>query len=530
MDNMKLMKNIKFNAMKKFKIYSVVLFVSLFMTISCDNGFDEINTSDVRVNELDPVYLFNNAVVNCSPTVNSLTLEMAMVQQIVSPNGGVLAGGNFNQNNPSLVPGNWDAIYPNVINHLADVKNVTINSPNHSNLYHMARIMNCYAAMVATDSYGDVPYFEAGQGFLEGIVTPVYDPQKDIYTDILRELDEAGSGLSSSNRIESGDALFNGDITKWKRFSYSLMLRAAMRVSNQESAMAQTYITRAITGGLIQSNDDNVKLVHDFNFFNPIGENLNAQEGSNYYMTGEFVDYLYNNNDPRLASIAVRYIGSTSGTDQNNAISGDNPSIIISTDPADQIGLPMGNDNGTANTLAGTLGLASFYDFTQVDRTRMTGIDAPVFLVTYAQTQLLLAEAVIRGYTSGDATALYSEGIEAHMQQLAEYGDDVAISQTDIDNYISANPLGVNELEDINTQYWVASFLNGPEAWANFRRSGYPSLVPNPYPTQDISGDFINRLPYPDAELSANPSNLSEALSRQGFSTNTLDGLVWWAR
>ena len=513
--------------MKNFKLYITLLFIGVFITTGCDKGFDEINTSSVRVNELEPIYLFNNALQASAPTVNSLSLELAFVQQIVSPNGGVLAGGNFNQVNPGLITGNWDTYYTTVLKHLTDVINTTQDDPERSNLYNMARILKAHGAMIVTDTYGDVPYSEAGKGFLEGIVTPVYDSQSSIYADILNELDEAGSALSASNTIETGDALYNGDIIKWKRFCYSLMLRAALRVSEQESSTAQTYITKAVAGGLMQSNADNAILRHDFNFANPVSLNLNAQEASNYYMTGEFVDYLYDNNDPRLASIAVRYIGATSGTDQNGSIDGTN-SIVASTDPDDQIGLPMGNDNGTAATLAGTLGLASFYDFTQVDRTRMTATDAPNFLVTYAQTQLLLAEAVVRGFTTGTAATLYSSGIEAHMQQLAEYGADVAIDQADIDTYILANPLGANQLEDINTQYWVASFLNGPEAWANFRRSGYPALQPNPYPTQDITTDFANRLPYPDAELSANPSNLQSALSSQGFS-NTMDGKVWWA-
>ena len=524
------MKKIKFNKMKNLKLYiKTLMFMGLFITIGCDKGFDEINTSTVRVNELEPIYLFNNALQASGPTVNSLPLELAFVQQVVSPNGGVLAGGNFNQVNPGLITGNWDTFYATILKHLIDVINITQDDPERSNLYHMARILKAYCSMVVTDSYGDVPYFEAGKGFLEGIVSPVYDSQSDIYIDILNELDEAGAALSTSRDIETGDALYNGDITKWKRFCYSLMLRAAMRISNQDNSTAQTYITRAISGGLMQSNDDNAILRHDFNFVNLIGENLNAQEASNYYMTGEFVDFLIDNDDPRLGAIAVRYIGATSGTDQNNAIAGDAPDIVISNDPADQVGLPMGNDNGTAATLATTLGLASFYDFTQVDRTRMTSTDAPNFLVTYAQTQLLLAEAIVRGYTTGNEATLYSNAIEAHMQQLAEYGEDVAIDQADIDTYVLANPLGANPLEDINTQYWVASFLNGPETWANFRRSGYPALESNPYPTQDITGDFANRLPYPDAELSANIANLQTALSNQGFS-NTMDGVVLWAR
>jgi hypothetical protein len=83
-----------------------------------------------------------------------------------------------------------------------------------------------------------------------------------------------------------------------------------------------------------------------------------------------------------------------------------------------------------------------------------------------------------------------------------------------------------NAIEQINTEYWVSSLLNGPEAFANFRRSGFPALTPNPYPGQDISGDFINRLTYPSAEIAVNKANVDEAISRMG--PDNLDTRVWW--
>ncbi len=101
------------------------------------------------------------------------------------------------------------------------------------------------------------------------------------------------------------------------------------------------------------------------------------------------------------------------------------------------------------------------------------------------------------------------------------------IPTADIDTYLGANPFDAdNALEQINTQYWVASFLNGPEAFANFQRSGFPTLAPNPFPAQDISGDFINRHTYPNDEIAVNGDNLAEAVSRMG--PDNLDTKVWW--
>ena len=155
-----------------------------------------------------------------------------------------------------------------------------------------------------------------------------------------------------------------------------------------------------------------------------------------------------------------------------------------------------------------------------------------MFFVTAAQTNLLLAEARQRGWiTSGAAATYFSNGIAAHMDQMATYDAGAAVSAGARDAYIAANPLvGGRELEQINTQYWIASFLNGPEAFANFRRSGYPALTPNPYgqPTNpDVpNGTFIRRLGYPTSELSVNTENVNSAIT--GMGADKLSTRLWW--
>jgi len=270
----------------------------------------------------------------------------------------------------------------------------------------------------------------------------------------------------------------------------------------------------------MESNDDNGVLYHTANFQNDVGSQLNGGQSGFFYLAEDFVEYLQENNDPRLAAIAVRYVGAVSGVDQNENNAVRSPEV--------QIGMPQGYDNTTVSEAVAEDNLASLYDYSQLDRTRMGNPQAPTFFVTYAQTQLLLAEAVLRGWVQGDAGALFEEGIRAHMQQLADYGESTVIEASEIETYIQNNPLeSGNELEQINTQYWIASFLNGPEVWANFRRSGYPELTPNPFPGSDLqTEDFIRRLTYPDSELNVNQDNVQQAISRQG--PDILDTRVWW--
>lgn len=509
--------------MKNIFRCTFLLGVLLTVHTSCDQDFDEINTSQTAALAIDPVFQLNNAVINTSFPGATLVYEIGIVQQIISPNSGVLTGANYNQDNRASTQALWQGYYRNVIRNTRDIIERTQDDSDRSNLYNMARILQAYAFMVLTDSYGDIPYVEGGTGYIDQVFFPAYDGQEAIYPQLIQEFTEASAALNAAGRIETADILYGGDVAKWKKFGNSLLLRAGMRLSKVNATQAAQVASSAFQAGVIMDNADNAVMRHDNNYVNPVGTTLNSTEAANYYMTEPFVNHLKSNSDPRLSSIAVRYVGAKSGPEQVAA--------IASTDPGVQIGMPMGHDNATIVPVAANLGLASFYDFTQIDRLRLAGRFAPVFFVTAAQTQLLLAEARQRGWITTATTAqeFYHSGIRAHMAQLASYGEASAVADDDINAYIAAHPLAADDataFEQINNEYWVASFLNGPEAFANFRRSGFPDLAPNPFPGKDIAGDFIRRLTYPNSEISVNTDNVNAAISRMG--ADDLDTRVWW--
>lgn len=504
--------------MKIIRIITIAL--SALIWTSCDSGFDEMNISPVEVTTVEPVLQLNSSIVVSAPVYGNLSYETTIVKQMITPFSGVGAAGNFNQNNPNVAAGNWQRAYGQIIKNIIDAMERTEGVPQYQNLHQMLRIWKAYTFMVLTDTYGDVPYFQAGTAYLEGVTFPEYDSQELIYDDILKELENASASINLTGPAVSAEVLYSGDLTKWKKLGYSLLLRAAMRHSKVNPTKAAEYALKAVNGGLMESNFDNAIIRHTANFNNNIGASLNGGQSAFFYLDEEFVDYLIENNDPRLASIAVRYVGARSGAGQTAANANRDPSI--------QIGMPQGYDNTTITSAVVERGLASLWDFSQLDRTRMAGIQAPSFLVTHSQTQLLLAEARVRNWAPGDPSEAYSRGILAHMQQLSLYGANSAIAIEDIEAYILNNPLETGkELEQINTQYWVSTFLLGPESWANFRRTGYPVLTPNPFPGNDLQEEeFIRRLTYPDSELNVNNENVQKAISRQG--ANNLDTRVWW--
>ncbi|SMD45612.1 Starch-binding associating with outer membrane [Aquiflexum balticum DSM 16537] len=504
--------------MKKIiKYLWIVLFLGY--STSCDQNFDELNTNTVAATNIDAMFQINQAIISSSPSsFGILVYEVGAVQQVISPNSGVLTGANFNQDNRSSTQSNWQQYYRNVIKNTKDALNRIQDNPLRNNLVQMARILQANAFMVLTDSYGSIPYRQAGAGFSDQIFFPEYDSQEFIYTEIIKELEEATAALSTTGRVETADVLYGGDVEKWRKFGYSLLLRAGMRISKANPTLAQQTVAKAFTGGVITSNLDNAFVRHDANYLNPAGNTLNATEASNFYLTEPFVNFLKNSNDPRLRSIAVRYVGATSGPEQTVARE--------SYDPALQIGMPMGNDNSTVVQVAADLGLASFYDFSQVDRRRMMKQTSPSFMVTASQSLLLLAEARQVGWIStGTVQEYFQQGIRAHMLQMAQIDSKMEIPIAEIDAYIAANQISdATAIRQINEQYWISSFMNGPEAFANFRRSGFPVLAPNPFPGREVL--FINRLTYPNSEISVNSENVQAAIQAQG--PDDLETKVWW--
>jgi Starch-binding associating with outer membrane len=505
----------------KFSIAAVFL----LMISSCEKGLEDLNKNKVNPTSLDPALLLNQAIVNSSHPWKTLVFDMGIVQQLISPNGGVLAGANFNQDSRDVTtPPIWAVYYQNVIKYTHDAIVKTKDIPARSNLYNMARIYQAFAFMILTDEYGDIPYFQGGAGYTDQVFFPAYDKQQDIYNDIIKEITEAGTALNATAAIETSDLLYAGKIDQWKKFANSLLLRAGMRLIKADAGKAQSVVTAAIAAGVIINNADNAYIRHDANYTHPIGAGLNGTEAANFYLTKPFVDQLKNTNDPRLSAIAVRYVGAKSGND-HTAAAGNTAADV-------QIGMPMGKDNGTIPAQATADGLASFYDYTQADRRRILKVTTPAFLITASQNLLLMAEASFRGWISSGTTAQYfSDGIRAHMDQMGTFDASTAVSTGARDTYVTNNPLNTGtELEQINTQYWISSFLNGPEAFANFRRSGFPALTPNPYGqpnNPDVpNGTFIRRLTYPTSELSVNTSNVNAAISSQG--ADVLSTRIWW--
>jgi hypothetical protein len=302
------------------------------------------------------------------------------------------------------------------------------------------------------------------------------------------------------------------------------MLRAGFRLVKVDPGKAQNWVQKAIAGGVMQSDADMAVFKHDPLSTGPNGLTANGLTGYVFSqaspMLSEFmVDWLKSTGDPRLRIVAALYTGEA----HRGGVS------VRSADPADQVGFPPGNDSQTIQShpaYNATLGFRG--SFSQVGPLLRQEND-PTFLLTYAQVEFLLAEAVVRGWHSGSAATHYAKGVRAAMKQMALYdsGGGANISDAEIDGYLAANPFDASRaLEQINTHIWMAVFLNSHEAWANYRRSGFPALVQVNFPGNVTGGTIPRRNRYPTIEPVLNKASYDEAVTRQG--PDEITTRIWW--
>jgi hypothetical protein len=514
----------------KLKSLAVFATAALLMT-GCDKNFEEINIDPTKLSPstMNYNYVFTNAQLITAGNSdgnayedwrNNLIYASCMIQHLSSTTG-YWAGDKYTYN-PGYNSAYWDANYPNSVKFIVDVVEQIKDDPAQSNLYNIARIFKVFIFQRLTDMYGDIPYSQAGKGYIEGITHPKYDKQQDIYADMLKELDEAAQKLnaSSANTVGNADLIYKGDVVKWKKFAYSEMVRLAMRMSKVDANAAKTWVQKAVAGGVMSSIADNALLQHEAR------DRSTVTNGNSWVLAGvdpnasrvshTFINFLKTRNDPRL-----RFIATVAANPGNTTDKGDN-------NPAIQLGQPNGYDlGGTSTNITNAPnwpGNQNLYSI--VNRNTFARHDAPTFFLTHGETQLLLAEAAERGWITGSAATFYNEGVKASMLQLNQTG--ATIAEADANTYLGTYPYNsATGLQQINEQYWVVTFMDEYEAWANWRRSGFPQLTPVNYFGNVTGGTIPRRFTYPLNEAAVNPDNYGAAAAALN-NGDKMTSRVWW--
>ena len=523
--------------MKLQSIYLIAGAVTLITFASCKKDLLKTNTdpNSVSVAVFDP----NNILTATQLYYTGSSDDAIEVEETEIQGAGCFiqhfasTSGYFFGDKYQFSPGGWgsffDHAYTYGVKNAVDLYTTTTGKSQYANLHQISRIMKALVFERITDVYGDVPYFDAGLAYHGSVYFPKYDKQKDIYTDLLKEVEQATDSLDENLDKPVGDMFYSqssDQIAEWKKFGYTLLLRMAMRLTKVDPATAQAYVTK-VQGLTMQSNDDNAIVPGGTNdpltinrIYRGIGEDGDIQ--LSWQMSKTFIDYLKSTSDPRLPVLAFVY-------DSTFAPGVSDPYTAPgSSDTSVQFGLPNGYDAGSTvhgiNSYPGYLGNTNLYSRPSQIVFNPT---APTLILTYAESELLLADAAVR-FGIGDPAGHYNNGVLAAIAQLSAYGDAGTISDDDAQAYLDANPYDAgNALQQINTQFWVATFLNEYEAWSNYRRTGYPALVPVTYPGSQSPGAIPHRMEYSTVDKQVNAANYNAAVA--GLTGgDKITSRVWW--
>jgi len=504
-----------------------IILITISALVSCTKDFDKINVNPNSSPQVPLNYLLSQSLLYIGgsagdpgyATWRANLIYALPTTQMFSSLSTFYAGDKYLYQ-ADLSEAYFVTQYPNSVKGLVDIINQAKADPKNVNIQSIARILKVLQMSLITDLYGDVPYSEAGLGYLNLNYSPKYDAQKDIYADMLKELTEAGTALSApATNPGIADFVYGGDVAKWKKFANSLMLRLAMRMQKVDAAGAQSWAKKALDGGVMTSNAEtfSIKYANDggtstinSNSYN-LGEadvpgHRNEVSKGSIQWSKRLIDLMKARNDPRISTIAILKSGDATA--------------------AAQKGLPSGLDAGTLTALTGETGPDNYSRPNPI----MYYAKNPYILLPYAEVEFLKAEAIERGWYTGSAATEYAAGQAAAITQLSVNQGAPSLTGS-VAAYQAANLYPATTLADkllqIHTEMWVlnASTLNGFEGWANWRRTGLPVLTPTNYPGNATGGTIMRRLIYPVSEAGLNV-NYKLAVAAQGADLFTTR--MWW--
>ena len=527
--------------MKRLAIIILGGLALLGTTTSCQKDFEEINTNPNRPQQALPTALFNGSTKLFLKNTRNYTTSGMMfrswmqytAQDTYTKESRFLYrdyAGDYLWRYPYQVAGGYKDIID--LNTNPKTKELMTTYGKNENQIAAARIMLAYTFALLVETFGDVPYYSYGspnpERFqalqLEKYISPVYATQKEIYTDLLKELKEAAAQIVSDSYVfKEGDYIFETP-DKMRRFANSLRLRLAIRlkdVSDTElRTLAQQNIDELKAGtAVMQSEADTVELQFDSDDTNPapIYNEYFVRNRVDYSPSNSFVQLLKGQRgnfgvDPRLQ----KYFA-PKGLTKYQARDG---RYTESNNLNDYVGMPYGLDESMADFQFKSGVAVSFFS------SRILQPNYAEVFMEYSEVCFLLSEA------NGWDNTWYKKGVEASMNKWG-------VNSTKITNFLNTIP-AANQ-ENVLTQKYIALYMNPNEAWAEYRRTGYPHTLIKVNEETDLNipteagqtkyrfdplvadlTDIPERLFYPVAYKVINEANYQKALKSMQMTTDIL--------
>jgi hypothetical protein len=397
----------------------------------------------------------------------------------------------------------------------ATKNNIEVTSfGDNANQIAAAKTLKAFFFMMLTDILGPIPYSEAFKGESDDIWEPKFDSQESIYADLDKQLVEAYGEFDESKSLSEADILYNGDMSKWKKFNASLRMMLAIKLADVDPANGKSRFAKAYSDGAITEVEDGFHYTFDSNnlayaYMYYVGNSSYTSRSLAYTANKVIVDALKEYNDPRMFSYFELngYLGDREG----------DPTDINAYE-----GVPFGL--ATNNDVVAAASKACSVNSTYCNPQATYGV------ITASRSLLVQAEAAERGWISADPKALYEAGIRASFDFQAAYHTAVS----GIDDYLAQPKVVLSSdpdtaIKQIVMQRFLGGFITcGIESWSDWRRFNIPELPI--YAAQETNGITVYpyRLSYADTDKQYNVTNSDAAIKEYLGGEDGMWQRVWW--
>lgn len=505
--------------MKKIKNITLLVLAMALILAGC-NKFEEFNTDPNKTTTASASMLCTKAILNVTAFSGrdgkTMISDNALPKYVGYANEGQL-GTQYNTIGATYFDGLL--ILPNLEQMLEEAEGTVMESSYKG----VASFVRAYRFFRLTMEVGDMPYSEASKG-ADGLYRPKYDTQEQIFLGILNELKAADKFFSEGVAFNGDPTPFNGDPDKWRRAVNATALKVLMTLSKKENVTSLNVKSRFAeivnAGYLMEPSTGYLGVNYSTQNKHPLS-GTNDLFTSRTVMSSLLIDNLKLLNDRRM------YYYSEPAAAQ--IIAG-----FTEVDPIAYTGVDVSIDYATMNA-GHSAGLYSLLNkrYLQEEATE------PRRLMTYAEQQLILAEARILGWiTSGTAQEYYEQGVKAALGHFltvnSTYAHTMTIDQAYIDGYLTGEAAFKTEQEDQLKQIWMQRYLlnfmqDAQYSYFEYRRTAYPEFPINPETSlnENNPGGLPMRWLYPSSETNYNRENLIEALDRQYEGYDEINKLMW---
>lgn len=491
--------------MKKYIKYMASLLAVSFAMSACID-LEEMNVDPNNATTTNPSLLLTGVAYSAFNQTSSDACHAAKML--------ILTSGESKYQVYKWTRGDFD-YYSN----LRDVTKMSEEAGEGSAYQALAHFFRANYFYQLTLDFGSIPYTDALKAETDANYQPAYDSQEVVLAGILKELEEADKMLEGSDEIISGDIIYNGNLVNWRKLINAYRLRILMSLSGKEKVgdidVKSEFSKIVADGPLMESLSDNGQLIYldqqdnRYPYFN------DSDFCSGRFMDSTYIAALATRQDPRLFAVATQTPNAEKAGKAINDFSsydGGDPAVPYS----------LVNDKAVAGNCS-----------KPAPRYYQTPTNEPMVLLGYVEQQLILAEAVVRGWIQGDDKIYYESAVKASFEFYQKYAVSVAdyLTQDAAAEYLRndkvaySSSLSTDEkIERIIMQKYLPTFLQG-SVWLPYYealRTGYPDFrraagVSLPY-----------RWMYPQDEYNNNATHVEAALNEQFGGSDKPSDKPWW--